>query len=513
VCHFSVAPAKALESNETKDFQTEKGKVTFHIVNLWKADSSTGYQSGYQVNITIENTQQLQDWKLCWSEEDKIDQYWNAQQETTPEGLISLSGTPWNTTIAPGNKITIGYIAYSKQNSSHLPTSVQLLSSDVPVNIPPVNTPPVNTPPVNTPPVNTPPVNTPPVNTPPVDHPSENPSSSGPFATTPMAQPATRSLGGKKIVLTVQGPKIVDDQGQEILLKGLDRPSLEWNPQGQHLSAEEIGTMKTKWNATVVRISLNQNYWFSSQDASTPGSYKQIIDGVVASCIKNDMAVVLDLHWTENGHQNPMANKESLLFWKEVATAYKDFGTVIFEPFNEPYGVTPEVWLHGNNQYAGFQELVDEIRKTGAQNICIINGLDWAYDLSFVNDKFHVQGENLIYGSHPYNEKLYKDKNHHQSTLLDENNFKGVLGIYPLIFTEFGVNDNAYFNAGDYQKIYQDILKFCNDHHVHYTAWAWWNEPGNPAFPCLIGDWSGTPINGGVFIKEDMIYHPGTNLH
>ncbi|CAM6031738.1 unnamed protein product [Sphagnum compactum] len=287
------------------------------------------------------STQSLTDWKLSWKAQDSITQCWAAKQTFNSDGSLSFSSLDYNKSIPAGGSIEFGYTAYSKNSTPSHRDAISFVSSDTPS---PSNTPPANTYPGNTPPV--------------------IPSSSGPFSTTPVATPARRLATGEKIVFRVQGNRIVDDQGNDILFKGLDRPSLEWNPQGTQLSEEEIATMKEKWKANVVRISLNQNYWFCSQEVSSKGSYKQIINAIVASCIKNEMAVILDLHWTENGHQNPMANRESLRFWREVAIAYKDFGTVIFEPFNEPYDISQEVWLHGDTEYAGYQELVDEIRKT-----------------------------------------------------------------------------------------------------------------------------------------------------
>src|SRR4051794_8731410 len=100
------------------------------------------------------------------------------------------------------------------------------------------------------------------------------------------------------------------------------------------------------------------------------------------------MAVILDLHWTQYGSQSPMANKDSIRFWQEVATQYKDFGTVIFELYNEPYGIDTNTWLYGSVDYAGYQELYNAVRKTGANNLIICGGLDYAYDLSFVNPNF-----------------------------------------------------------------------------------------------------------------------------
>ena len=182
------------------------------------------------------------------------------------------------------------------------------------------------------------------------------------------------------------------------------RPSLEWDSQGQNLSIDDIQKMHA-WGANTIRLDLNQNYWFESGPVTLPGSYKQIINAIVYYAIENHMAVILDLHWTENGHQSNMANKDSLRFWKEVATDYKDFGTVIFELFNEPVNIDQNTWLNGDNQFSGYQQLYDTVRATKAANLIIANGLDYGYDLSFVNDTFKITGYNILYGSHPYNEK------------------------------------------------------------------------------------------------------------
>ncbi|EKD45549.1 MAG: Endo-beta-1,4-glucanase [uncultured bacterium] len=304
-----------------------------------------------------------------------------------------------------------------------------------------------------------------------------------------------------KIVLSTNGADIINNKGNKIILKGLVRPSLEWNEQGENLSIQDIQNMRG-WEANVIRIDLNQNYWFASGPSTQMGSYKQIINAMVYYAIQNNMAVILDLHWTENGHQSNMANKDSIRFWKEVANEYKNFGTVLFELFNEPTNINKNIWLNGNEQYAGYQELYDAVRATGAENICIINGLSWGYDLSFVNDHFKINGYNIVYGSHPYNRISF------------DQNFQEVLGKYPLVFTEFGVNEGSYFPNG-YQTVYKAIIDYANQNQISYTGFAWWADTDSTkvnTFPDLIKDWSGTPLNGGRLIHDDMQASPGTSI-
>ncbi len=107
-----------------------------------------------------------------------------------------------------------------------------------------------------------------------------------------------------------------------------------------------------------------------------------------------------------------------------------------------------------------------------------------------------------MYGSHPYNRTSF------------DQNFAGVLGQYPLIFTEFGVNQSSYFPNG-YQAVYKAIIDFANQNQISYTGFAWWvdKDPDKVnTFPDFIKDWAGTPLNGGTLIHDDMQAFPGTSI-
>jgi hypothetical protein len=329
---------------------------------------------------------------------------------------------------------------------------------------------------------------------------------SGPFPNTPLATPAVYANDKTTpFILKVEGHNIVDNNGNLITLKGFARPSLEWNEQGQFLSEQDFANMK-KWGANTIRLSLNQASWFKSKTIDVKGSYKQIIDAIIYQATQKGMVVILDLHWTKGNGQPNMADKDSIRFWKEVATQYKSFGTVLFELFNEPVNINKDVWLSGNAVYSGYQELYNAIASTGAKNICIINGLEWGFNLAFLTSgdqyKYAVKGENIVYGSHPYKrsyESIYSS-------------LAGVVNKYPMLFTEFGDNDPKDY-PHSFASAYINTLLFLNQYNGNYTAWAWWVSLNDPAFPTLISDWkNATPINGGVLVKDDMEKNPATVL-
>ena len=101
-----------------------------------------------------------------------------------------------------------------------------------------------------------------------------------------------------------------------------------------------------------------------------------------------------------------MADDNSLTFWSEVATRYKGDGRVLFELYNEPHDVSWGVWKSGGDDgvgwhAAGMQQLHDAVRAAGAENLVIVGGLNWAFDLSGV-PRSRISGHNIVYATHPY---------------------------------------------------------------------------------------------------------------
>ena len=169
------------------------------------------------------------------------------------------------------------------------------------------------------------------------------------------------------------------------------------------------------WNANVVRIALNQDFWLAASPLYDPG-YAPLVDQAVRWAEAAGMDVILDLHWSDagilgscaptSGCQQKMPDRNSVTFWSEVASRYAGDGRVLFELYNEPHDVTWDVWLYGGAtgdgwQAAGMQQLYDTVRATGANNLVVIGGLDWAYDLSGV-PAHRVDGYNIAYATHPY---------------------------------------------------------------------------------------------------------------
>jgi len=302
----------------------------------------------------------------------------------------------------------------------------------------------------------------------------------------------------------VNGNTICTMEGRPHLFHGVDRASLEWNSKGEHISLPDFQLMGT-WNANVVRIALNQDFWLPGSQYFDP-SYIDTVDNAVAWAEMAGMDVILDLHWSDrgvlggcnpaNGCQQLMPDANSLTFWQEVATHYRFDGRVMFELYNEPHDVPPDVWRFGGTtfegwQAVGMQQLYDAVRATGAQNLVLIGGLNWAYDLGQAGlPGNRVTGYNIVYATHPYT-----DTNRFTRPPSDWNRAFGFLtATDPVVVTEFGVLDDTTVCTTDYQ---QQVIAYADAHFAGWTSW-WWFPVGCLA---LINDWSGTPTPFGSVIK------------
>ncbi|HEV8245858.1 MAG TPA: cellulase family glycosylhydrolase, partial [Polyangiaceae bacterium] len=319
-----------------------------------------------------------------------------------------------------------------------------------------------------------------------------------PTVAAPDPPPATP--GGYHVV----GNQVLTGDGTPYLFHGMHRPSLEWAEVGDNQSKEDFELMKS-WGANVVRMGLNQAFWLRS-----PG-YKDTVDQNVRWAQASGLDVILDLHWSDRGEdgvaaQQRVADKNSLIFWQELADIYKDNQRILFELYNEPHHVTWDVWRDGGDSGDGFeavgmQDMYDVVRATGAQNLVLIGGIDYAYDLSGVATHA-VTGDNIIYASHPYDTKERLPDNWPTA-------WAYLAPTYPLMLSEFGLidvwglapgtcNDSAYV---------QQAIDYANQLKVSWAGYAWYPEPdlSRPcSFPSLINDWTGTPSPIGVIVKTEL---------
>jgi hypothetical protein len=305
---------------------------------------------------------------------------------------------------------------------------------------------------------------------------------------------------------SVSGNTIYDASGKPHRFHGVDRPSLEWSAAGDHLSQADYALMAA-WKANVVRVALNQDFWLQGSPTYAAG-YASTVDQQIRWAEAAGLDVILDLHWSDQGSfanfsstsnppipgQQRMADAHSVTFWQQVAARYAGDGRVLFELYNEPHDVPWDVWMNGGPSGSGFtvtgmQQLYDAVRGTGAENLVVVGGLQYAFDLSGVA-QHPVQGHNVVYATHPYNQP-----NKQPSTW--DAAFGQLAATLPVIATEFG--DQTSCSAA----YYASFIAYADTHAISWTGWAWY--PSGCMFPSIVADWNGTPTAAGQVEKAALL--------
>jgi len=305
--------------------------------------------------------------------------------------------------------------------------------------------------------------------------------------------------------LHVNGNKLLNGKGQEVILHGVDRSGTEYQcikgtnkifdgPSDQ----ASIQAMKS-WKINVVRIPLNEDCWLGINEASPSGQiYQQAISNYVKLLDQNHLYVILDLHWNAPGTtkatgQQVMADADhSFTFWTSVGNTFKGNQNIIFDLYNEPHDISWSCWQVGMNcntpfTVANIQDLVNTVRGTGANNVLMIGGLEYANDLSGWIANRPTDGINNIVASwHMYGKNRCATKECWDKTIAP------VMAQVPVIAGEFGESTDGGV-CDKNTNLSNSFMNWMDQHHSGYLAWTWdtWGtDCGNLS---LITDYKGTP--------------------
>ncbi|MHB8659738.1 MAG: glycoside hydrolase family 5 protein [Solirubrobacteraceae bacterium] len=325
--------------------------------------------------------------------------------------------------------------------------------------------------------------------------------------------------------LRILASRLIDGagRGRAVQLRGVNRSGLEYaciqgwgffdSPHPWRIDDRGMIAAMRSWQVDAVRVPLNEDCWLglNAPRATSGPRYRRVVEAYVRALRAAHLYVILDLHWAAPGRvravaQLPLPDRDHApAFWRSVAAAFKRDHAVIFDLFNEPYGVGWDCWLRGCRipagggapayRAAGMQQLVDAVRSTGATQPLLLGGIQYALDLSgwfahMPRDPDHQ----LIASEHDYG-GLSPCQAGCRSAIL------ATAARVPVLLGELGETDCAhgYIDA---------MMKFADAHRVGYLGWAWdavspggWSCGGGPS---LILDYRGTPTAFGAGFRDHL---------
>jgi endoglucanase len=257
------------------------------------------------------------------------------------------------------------------------------------------------------------------------------------------------------------------------------------------------------WTADVVRLPINQDCWLGASYISSDTSglaYQRAVVGYVERLVDSGLYVIFDLHWTRGGspqanQQQPMPDLGTINFWTSVASSLKHLpGHVIFDLLNEPFPDDNAIdnsaawmcWKNGgsscgsvNYTTVGFQTLVTTVRNTGARNIIMLGGINYANDLDqWVEHMPYDSASRLVASWHSYASNFCNNE------LCWNLSIAPTMVTVPVIAGEIGESDCR----GGY---IEPLMAWLDARFTSYLAWTFM------AFDCfkgpaLVKDYSGT---------------------
>ena len=317
--------------------------------------------------------------------------------------------------------------------------------------------------------------------------------------------------------IKVVGNRLRDAEGNEVWLQGVNAGGLETLPHDKQ-ALKSVVVAIDDWKANCVRLPMNDTFWYGKSPYQKDGGaeYRATIDQAIVLAANRGAYIVIDLH------RFRAPTQEHADFWKDFAASYKDHPAVLFDLFNEPHGVSWEVWRNGGlvgkkegvdesaflseeekrkNQgfhSVGMQGLVDAVRSTGAKNVVIAGGVFWCNDLTGIAEGYALEdksGHGVMYSWHTYNwHKGWEKK------------VLPTAAKHPIFVGELGadIKKMDFIPAADQEDPYTwvpDMLGFIQKHRLNWTGWCMHPK----ATPIMISDWLYTPTPfWGQFAKDAL---------
>lgn len=335
------------------------------------------------------------------------------------------------------------------------------------------------------------------------------PPAARPSSASPTPNPSPTPGPAAPNFLHTQGSKILDAQGNEVQLTGINWFGMEtgnlaphgiWSRRWQDMLdlVAEMGfnTVRLPYSNDIFKPDSKPNGIDFHQNPDLQGlGALELMDRVVEGAGERGLKVILDRHRPDqNGQSNlwytdKVGEARWIEDWKDLARRYRGNDTVIgADLHNEPHGEA--TWGDGNPKTdwrLAAEKAGNAILSVNPDWLIFVEGIDtykgdgywWGGNLKGVVDapvRLEVPNR-LVYSAHDYGPGVYN-----QSWFIDKSfpgNLPGIWdahwafiqkqGIAPVLMGEFGGRSVGIDPEGVWQRA---LFSFLKERGIHYTYWS-----------------------------------------
>lgn len=274
--------------------------------------------------------------------------------------------------------------------------------------------------------------------------------------------------------LSTSGRFIVNEQGNPVILRGVNISSLSW---GYHdWFPEAIKIAVANWGANVIRTRVYQDDYFAN-----PEEFFALMEEVIIGPARKAGAYIILNPWIGNNESLP--NEKTITFWQEIARHYQNDPAIIYDVLAEPHDVTrTKVWQAN-------QKIIETIRRVHPKSLIMVTGTGWGREInSYLNNPLPY--ENIVYRTNPYNKA---------------GEFEAIFGqiarFYPVFIGEFGADGYPPMS----QESVSELLTLADRLSLGWTAWNFHSV----GCPCLLSDYQTYQTSAyGQIVKNALSLPP-----
>ncbi len=248
--------------------------------------------------------------------------------------------------------------------------------------------------------------------------------------------------------LSTKGNKIVNQQGDDVVLEGMSMFWSQWIDK--YYNYDCIKWLRDDWHCEIIRTAMGI---YPNGYIEHPKEEMQKITSVIDACIDLGIYVIVDWH----SHRADKEIDEAIEFFTEIARRYGNKPNVLYEIYNEPLKVS---WKKVVRPY--HEKVIAAIRQYDPDNIILAGTPAWSQDVDEAAQK-PLEDDNVAYTLHFYagtHIQWLRDK---ASIALD----KGL----PLWVTEYGTCESN----GDGPIAFEELkmwYEFMEEHKISWCNWS-----------------------------------------